>query len=286
MVLLNAIIQYKDKTVITELPRSYLDIYEELLSVGCRKPLERIPLTDNEDDDLRVKLYSENDFGQHLCRLFGDGNTISEVNTVCQAIANADDSIKEELEQNVLYDQYEHPYELLQDIKNMTEQVGSVKMSFFCPLDGNIDDQECGDYQPIGNQFLKSYEWDIRELLEMEQKAPEDEMAQFYDDDESIKAKLVSAEWTVDEYKDKLYIRIDCRFKEELTEEETEKFKDWLVGQCSDGFGEHFEQQPIQTEEGDLFVSFWNSSDGYFLCTEDELDDCIGESQRMQLGGM
>lgn len=132
------------------------------------------------------------------------------------------------------------------------------KNVFFCPLDGNLDDQEYGDYQSVGNQFLKSYEWDIRELLEMEQKSPEDAMAQFYDDDESIKAKLVSATWTVDEYKGKLYGRIDCRFKEELTEEETEKFKDWLIGQCSDGFGEHFEQQPIETD-GRLvcMFSFW-----------------------------
>lgn len=290
MTLINAVITVKENTkentLITEFPKTYLDIYEELLSVGCRKPLERINLTDNEEDDIRVKLYSENDVGQHLCRLFGDGNTLSEVNTVCQAIANADDSVKEELEQNMLYDQYEHPYELLRDIKEMTEKLGSVKMSFFCPLDGNLDDREYSDYQSVGNQFLKSYEWDIRELLEMEQKSPEDAMAQFYNDDAGIKEKLVSAVWTVDEYKGKLYGRIDCRFKEELTEEETEKFKDWLVGQCSDGFGEHFEQQPIETEDGDLYVSFWNSSDSYFLCTEDELDDCIEEAQEMQLGGM
>ena len=111
-------------------------------------------------------------------------------------------------------------------------------------------------------------------------------MAQFFDNDESVKAKLVSALWTVDEYKGKLYGRINCRFKEQLTEEETEIFKNWLVGQCSDGFGEHFEQQPIQTEDGKLFVSFWNSSDSYFLCTEDELESCIENSQELQMGGM
>lgn len=90
----------------------------------------------------------------------------------------------------------------------------------------------------------------------------------------------------MDEYKGKLYGRIDCSFKEALTEDDTEIFKDWLVGQCADGFGEHFEQQPIDTAAGDLFVSFWNSSDSYFLCTEDELDDCIEKSHEMQLGGM
>lgn len=111
-------------------------------------------------------------------------------------------------------------------------------------------------------------------------------MAQFFNDDDGIKKKLVSAVWTVDEYKGKLYGRIDCRFKEGLTEDETEIFKDWLLGQCSDGFGEHFEQQPIHTEDGNLFVSFWHPGDSYFLCAEDELDGFIEKAQEMQLGGI
>ena len=286
MALLNAIITYKENTLVTEFPKDYLKIYEELCSIGSRKAPERIPLTDNEGDDIRVKLYADSDIGNHLLLLLGENSTLADANTAAFAVANADEDIKQELEQNLLYDQYSNMAEMLRDIREMTEQTGSVKVSFFCPLEGNIEDAEYGELMPVGNLFLKSYEWDIRELLEMEQASPEDEMAQFYDDDESIKAKLVSAVWTVDEYKEKLYGRIDCRFKEALPEDETEKFKEWLVGQCSDGFGEHFEQQPIRTEDGDLFVSFWNSSDSYFLCTEDELDDCIEETQGMQLGGM
>lgn len=72
--MINAIVRYKDKTAVIKLPRTYLDIYEELLFIGYRKPLERILLTDNEGDNLRVKIYSDNDFGRHLCRLFVDGN--------------------------------------------------------------------------------------------------------------------------------------------------------------------------------------------------------------------
>lgn len=86
----------------------------------------------------------------------------------------------------------------------------TCQLSFFCPLDGNIEDSEYSEMQSAGNRYLKSYEWEIRELLEMEQSSPEDEMAQFFDDDESVKAKLVSAVWTVDEYKGKLYGRINA----------------------------------------------------------------------------
>ena len=173
------------------------------------------------------------------------------------------------------------------DLSSTTRYISAItepkELSF---LKDKIQDSEYSEMQSAGNWYLKSYEWEIRELLEMEQSSPEDEMAQFFDDDESVKIKLVSAVWTVDEYKGKLYGKINCRFKEQLTEDETEIFKNWLVGQCADGFGEHFEQQPIQTEDGELFVSFWNSSDSYFLCTEDELESCIENSQGLQMGGM
>ncbi len=44
-------------------------------------------------------------------------------------------------------------------------------------------------------------------------------------------------------------------------------------GQASDGWGEGFEQRPIRTEEGDLYVSFWNSGSDYFITTEEKLKD-------------
>lgn len=286
MALINAVIMNEDNTLITELPKNYLGIYEELCSIGIRKAPERIPLTDNEDDSIRVKLYADGDIGNHLLCLLTESSTLADANTAAFAVQKADEDIQQELEQNLLNDQYTGIAELLRDIKDMTYQTGQVKMSFFCPLDGNIEDSEYGGTIPVGNLFLKSYEWDIRELLEMEQSSPEDEMAQFFNDDDGIKKKLVSAVWTVDEYKGKLYGRIDCRFKEGLTEDETEIFKDWLLGQCSDGFGEHFKQQPIHTEDGNLFVSFWHPGDSYFLCAEDELDGFIEKAQEMQLGGI
>lgn len=173
----------------------------------------------------------------------------------------------------------------MEGIERSTGTNNFVKLSFFCPLVGNITDNECSSMQPVGNLYLKSHVWAIRELLEMEQSSPEDKMAQYFDKDDNVKAKLISAVWTVDEYKGTLYGRIDCCFKEELTENEMEIFKGWLLGQCSDGFGEHFEQQPIQTEEGELFVSFWNFSKNYFLCTENELDGYIKQVQKLQMGG-
>ena len=164
MALINAVITNKENTLVTELPKDYLRIYEELCSIGCRKTLERIPLTDNEEDDIQVKLYADSDIGNHLLFLLTKNSTLADANTAAFAVLNASEDIKQELEQNLLHDQYANTSELLHDIQDMTYQIGQVKMSFFCPLDGNIEDSEYSDMTPVGNSYLKSYEWDIREV--------------------------------------------------------------------------------------------------------------------------
>lgn len=111
--MIKAVIENKGDTLVTEFPKDYLSIYEELCSIGCRKALERIPLTDNEEDDIRVKLYSDSNFGIHLLCLFSEENTLADVNTVCNVIEDSDDAIKEELEQNLLHDQYGDIEELI-----------------------------------------------------------------------------------------------------------------------------------------------------------------------------
>lgn len=86
-------------------------------------------------------------------------------------------------------------------------------------------------------------------------------------------------------YRGRLFGKIECSLKEPLTDAETEILKEWIIGQNADGYGEHFEQQPIDTEDGDLYVSFWNSGDDYSIMTHDELDEYI-EDQGMTMGGM
>lgn len=68
MAILNAIIENNGNTLIIDFPHSIYDVYEKLLSIGIRKSPNDIMLTDNEDDDIQVKLYSDSDF--HIGRMF------------------------------------------------------------------------------------------------------------------------------------------------------------------------------------------------------------------------
>lgn len=260
---INAVIENKDGgTLVLDYPRSIYDVYEKIQSVGIRKSPHQITLSDEEGNDVRVKLYSEDEVGKDLLLTLNEQNTLADANLLAFMVDNAKEDFRSKLEQKLLHNQYGSMQEVTDDIKKMLYESGPVKAVFYCPLVGEVTDDE-GFNSPVDGRFLKSYAWAVEEALEADTADDEMDMAEFFDEDDGVKAKLVSAKWGVETYRGRLFGRIECSLKEELTDAETEILTDWISGQNSDGYGEHFEQQPIDTEDGDLYVSFWNSGDNY-----------------------
>lgn len=282
--MITAIIRNRENTLVLDFPRSIYDLYEKLQSVGIMKSPKQIQLTDNEDEDIGVKLFSESDFGRHLLLTLHEKNSIADANMLTLVIGAASEDIKEELEQNVLYDQYDSMDEVISAVRQMTQDAGPVKAVFFCPLVGNIDEGD-GDMFTVGDSYLADSADEIADALMKYTANDENDMATYYNKDDGVSEKLTSAVWSVELHGDKLFGRIDCSLKEALTAEETEALRDWLTGQCSDGLGEGFEQQPIDTMDGELFVSFWNSGDDYAMMTESEFEEYLQQNE-MQMGGM
>ena len=282
--MITVIIRNKDNTLVLDFPCDIYSVYTRLQSIGIAKSPKQIPLTDNEDEDIGVKLYSESDFGQHLLLTLNEKNTVADANMLTLVVGAASEDIKEELEQNILYDQYSSMDEVVAAVRQMTQDAGPVKAVFFCPLVGNIDEGD-GDMFTVGDSYLADSANEIAEALKEYTANDENDMAAYYNEDDAVSEKLTSAVWSVELHGDKLFGRIDCSLKEALTAEETEALRDWLTGQCSDGLCEGFEQQPIDTMDGELFVSFWNSGDDYAMMTEDEFEDHL-QNTEMTMGGM
>lgn len=282
--MITAIIRNKENTLVLDLPHSIYDIYEKLRSIGIMQPPKQIPLTDSEDEDIGVKLFSESDFCQHLLLTLSENNSLADANLLTYIVQNASEDIKETLEQDILYDQYGSMNEVVAAVRQMTQDAGPIKAVFFCPLVGNIDEGD-GDMFTVGNSYLADSEDEINDALKEYTANDENDMAAYYNKDDGVSEKLTSAVWSVELRGDRLFGRIDCSLKETLTAEETEALRDWLTGQCSDGLGEGFEQQPIDTMDGELFVSFWNSGDDYAMMTEDEFEDHL-QNTEMTIGGM
>ena len=66
---INAVIESSNGgTLVLDFPRSIYDLYEKLQSVGIRQSPHQITLSDEDGNDVRVKLYSEDKIGKHLPR--------------------------------------------------------------------------------------------------------------------------------------------------------------------------------------------------------------------------
>ena len=102
---------------------------------------------------------------------------------------------------------------------------------------------------------MSYYEDSIRQAVE---QYTGNLMSYFYNQrNPGIKEKVLSAIPSVEIRDGELMGCTTVVLKEPLAEEEMEDLQDYLKGQFSDGWGEGFEQQEIQTGDGVLYVHFW-----------------------------
>ena len=128
--MITAIIRNKENTLVLDFPRSIYDLYEKLQSVGIMRSPKQITLTDNENENIGVKLFSDNDFGRHLLFTLNEENTLNDANLLTLIVQAADEDIKEALEQDILYDQYGSMNEVVAAVRQMTQDAGPVKAVF------------------------------------------------------------------------------------------------------------------------------------------------------------
>ena len=235
------------------------------------------------DENAPIRLHADSDVGNGLLSILDGDDSLYDVRVIDEEISDVPEEHREYLESNLVNEQYSDVDELFNDIKATTKFFAPVKMSFFCPLAGSINDHE-GDYYEADGAILTENIDKIEDAIRSEQ-ARELKMGEYISDHADIKGKVLFAEWGVEEHYGALYGKIDCYLSEELSPEETERLKDAITGQNSDGLGEGFEQREIHIDEGDLYVSYWQSGDEYFLHTEDEFDEYLSQIGGMRFGG-
>ena len=257
------------------------EMYAKMQEFGIEQSLYSLKLKDMREDGAPIRVHADSDTGNALLELMDDQESLHDVRTIDSDISGIRDELKEEVEQNLVYEQYQSIDHLYRDIKHMLKDLAINKVAFYCPLTGNLNDHD-GDYSETFGYTINCNAYQIEEALEAYQTR-DICMAQYVGNHSGLKDKLAFVEWNVEEVRGTLYGRIDCHITEELTPEEIESLRDAVCGQNSDGFGEGFEQREIEIDEGDLYVSFWNCHDSYFLETEDEFYDRIEQSSGMSM---
>lgn len=285
--MIKALLEKNGDIMVVEFPRDYTQVIRDLQAFAIRNNPDNLYIGDDEDREIKIKLYSDNEIGKHLCLMFDHRDTLHNVNSLCHLLENTAEYLSNtDIENNIIHDQYLSRKELIDDVRNAVKLNMDYKETFYFSLRAELlEEGETEGYQ-VSGRYLTSYEDEIREQMADEQSGEYGDMTQYFDEDDhpTLAKKIKSIVWDAKNVDGELYGCVEVRLKAPMTSDEEESLKDWITGQNSDGFGEGFEQHPIDTGEGELYVSFWG--DGYFICNEDEFQDYLSEGQTPEMGGM
>ena len=149
-------------------------------------------------------------------------------------------------------------------------------LKFYMPLTADLYARNSwGDLEDYGTDLngggLCAHEAIIRGAL-LENRMPEEEtrgVMHWYGKEDGVNAKVQSVVFDVERRDNRLWGVAECRVISALLPEEKEVLAEYISGQASDGWGEGFEQRPINIDEGELYVHFWNP-DNWSIQTEEE----------------
>ncbi len=284
-----ALVRHSGLAVLLDLPSDPFPLQYDLSQIGIRRRLRDIPIKDDEGSEIQVKLFADSDIGNSLVVLFKPSHSLEDANLCAHMVENARPELLEELEQHIVHGQYYSPQAVMADIKAMTEELIGITVNYYCPLQIHMTDEEYGDWFEVDNGYGIANEDAIREFVKHEQDRDLHNMADYFDGSAGARAKLISADWDVQEVGGELYGVIRTGLREPFSPEEEQEWIDELIGQAADGFGEGLEQREIKTDDGDIYVSFWHSSDDYFMENETDFRQRMSDNHsfgEQQIGGI
>ena len=140
---------------------------------------------------------------------------------------------------------------------------------------------------------LADYEESIQSAITASLKGSGGDLMPYFSEQRTpgVKAKVLSAIPSVELRDGELMGCTTVRLKEPLNDVEMKALQEYLRGQFSDGWGEGFEQWEIYTEDGTLYVHFWNEDSFSFeavpvQATEPTKEPPVPKRPKMKLAGM
>lgn len=149
-----------------------------------------------------------------------------------------------------------------------------TEIKLYCPLTFRIEPEDSyDDLDEVDSANYIGYEREINAAvladLYSDKDAVERGLAAYFHD-ENLDQKVLSAMPGVETRNGDIYGVITVKSYGELSKVEMIDLIDDLKGQLSDGFGEGFEQRKVRLGDDNVYISFWDYDDDYFLKPESE----------------
>lgn len=167
-------------------------------------------------------------------------------------------------------------------LRSRTMALNTLRL--YMPLHAELY-QNCryDDPHNMDGSDLIDYEREIAAALEGYRVPGEAErgLMEYYPETDNVSVKVRSVVFQAENRGDQLWCVAECRLIGALTPKELNLLKEYITDQASDGWGDSFGQQKIETKTGELYVHLWSHMD-WDILTEEER---FGQQQKMG-GGM
>lgn len=185
--------------------------------------------------------------------------------------------------------------ETIDDVRRLIDSSAepTIITKFYCPLAvtlyvrnrwGDIDED---GYEEDGC-FAARYADKIRQKMREFNADNEDNMADYYSGNNSLRMKLRSVVWDFEKHNNELFGCITVETIGTLTAEQEQDLKRWIIGQNADGLGESFEQREIKIDDScrssEIYVSLWQHDDNYFIDNDKEFAQRMNQKFSMGIG--
>lgn len=252
------------------LPCDFLSLRMSLYQMNLMRHPNEVSVRDAE-----AEFASSDPLGQKLISLIRHTDLLSDVDVAIHQIKAAPQAIQEAMRQKLMDGSFKTIKDIQIDRDRLLEEMCGFRQLYYFPLACSTEDED-GELRENDSVDLTCYSEDIQDAIERDQSRDIDTMAMYFwthdrKVNDAIRAKLLTCDWGIEEIGSKLYGQVTITATEPFTATEDRAMKDWISGQNSDGLGEGFEQRPIETVDGSIYVHFWNSGDDYFIVNADEL---------------
>ena len=153
----------------------------------------------------------------------------------------------------------------------MAEQTHVLKSTYYCPLNILIYTNESETPTLKSGRDAAPYRDLIRTVIEEEDAVRGGTLADYYWGSPTVAQKLEALTFAVCKFEGKLLGCFAVDHNAPFTPAEEAEIRDWLMMQCTDGYGERLEQYAFSAEDGVAYLSFRSAEGDCMILSAKEM---------------